>query len=315
MTKPSQVFYGARVLVTGGAGFIGSHLVEALVRHGLKVSLIDDLSGGKIENLSSVINRVEFYRDDIRNRPLVEKLVQGVTVVFHLAGISSVPQSQIDPSLCLDVNGQGTLNVLELAAKAGVKRLVYASTSAVYGDLPAPHDEELRPSPDSPYAAVKLLGEHLGHHFRESMNLTTISLRLFNAYGPRQSPDGPDAGVIPIFLRALKNGEPPIVYGDGLQTRDFIHVSDVVRALLHAAIVSEPMETVFNVATGRSDTILSLLEIMREDFPNTPPAVHLPARSGDPVISVASVDKARDILGFQAKVGLREGLKGLADHF
>ncbi|MDR1677656.1 MAG: GDP-mannose 4,6-dehydratase, partial [Deltaproteobacteria bacterium] len=165
------------VLVTGGAGFIGSHLVEALVRQNLEVRVIDNLSAGKLQNLSPVLNKIEFYQEDIRNRSFLKKLVQGASTVFHLAGMSSVPQSQLEPSLCLDINGQGTLNVLELAASSGVKRLVYASSSAVYGELPPLHREELRPSPDSPYAAVKLLGEHLGQYYRQSMGLLTISLR------------------------------------------------------------------------------------------------------------------------------------------
>ncbi|MDR2367765.1 MAG: NAD-dependent epimerase/dehydratase family protein [Deltaproteobacteria bacterium] len=300
-------------LVTGGAGFIGSHLVEALVGLGIGVRALDNLSSGKLSNLAAVMGAVEFCRGDVRDRVLVEGLTRGAAVVFHLAGMSSVPQSQLEPSLCLDVNGQGTLNVLELAARNGVRRLVYASTSAVYGDLPAPHREDLRPSPDSPYAAVKLLGEHLGHHFRQSMGLVTVSLRFFNVYGPRQSADGADAGVIPIFLEALRNNEAPVIYGDGLQTRDFIHVSDVVRAIVLAArAAGEGLgESEFNVGTGRESTVLEVLGLLRERFPGAPEPVHAPSRAGDPAKSVARVEKAKTGLGFEARVGLREGLNDL----
>ncbi|MDR2300758.1 MAG: NAD-dependent epimerase/dehydratase family protein [Deltaproteobacteria bacterium] len=301
----------APVLVTGGAGFIGSHLVEALVNDGVRVLVIDNLSGGKMANLSKVVGQIEFFEGDIRDRDLLEKLLRGVGVVFHLAAMSSVPRSQLEPSLCLDVNGQGTLNVMELAAKFGVKRLVYASSSAVYGTVPAPHQEDLPPSPDSPYAAVKLLGEHLGRYFNESMGLVTVSLRFFNVYGPRQTATGSDAGVIPIFFEALKNNETPIIYGDGRQTRDFIHVADVVRAIILAAQVKEPSQTVFNVGTGREGTILELLSLIKERFPGTPPPAHLPARLGDPVQSVAIMEKAREILNFQAQVELRNGLDDL----
>jgi UDP-glucose 4-epimerase len=304
------------VLVTGGAGFIGSHLVEALVKRGLEVRVIDNLSSGRLKNLESVISKIDFHVDDIRNRPLIEKLVKQARAVFHLAGMSSVPQSQLEPSLCLDINGQGTLNVLELAAQAGVSRLVYASTSAVYGDLPAPHREELRPSPDSPYAAVKLLGEHLGHYFRQTKGLLTISLRFFNVYGPRQSADGADAGVIPIFLQALKSNQHPIIYGNGQQTRDFIHVTDVVQAAIQAALVSEhffpsPETTVFNVGTGHSISVIEVLKLLQENFPGSPEPVYAPARPGDPLVSEAIVEKAKSILRFEAKTNLKDGVKNI----
>jgi UDP-glucose 4-epimerase len=297
--------------VTGGAGFIGSHLVESLVDRGLFVRVIDNLSVGRIENLNRVIDRIEFHVDDIRNRSLIERLVTGASVVFHLAGMSSVPLSQLEPTLCLDVNGHGTLNVLELSSKAGVKRLIYASTSAVYGDLPAPHSEVFSPSPDSPYAAIKLLGEHLAHYFWRTTGLLTVSLRFFNVYGPRQSADGADAGVIPIFTKALSNRLPPVIHGDGAQTRDFIHVSDAVRAAIQAALVTNPLEMVFNIGTGHSSTVMDVLKLLRENFPNGPDPVFAPARSGDPLVSEAVVDKARDFLGFEAEIGLREGLATL----
>jgi UDP-glucose 4-epimerase len=299
-------------LVTGGAGFIGSHLVEALVALGLKVRVIDDLSGGRAENLTSVRDRIDFHRIDIRDRPSVERLVRGAGVVFHMAAMSSVPQSLEDPSLCLDINGQGTLNVLELAAKAGVRRLVYASTSAVYGDLPAPHSEDLRPAPNSPYAAAKLLGEHLGDYFRQTMGLLTMSLRFFNVYGPRQTADGPDAGVIPVFFQALRSGRPAVIHGDGLQSRDFIHVSDVVEAVLLAARVQDPPETTLNIGTGRAETVIEVLRLLKGGFPRAKDPVQAPARPGDPLLSEAVVEKSKKVLGFEAKITLKEGLKSLA---
>ncbi|MDR2386952.1 MAG: NAD-dependent epimerase/dehydratase family protein [Deltaproteobacteria bacterium] len=302
------------VLVTGGAGFIGSHLVEALVNQGLKVRVLDNLSGGKLANLSKVSGAKEFFefiKGDIRDRDLLENVLGGVGLVFHLAAMSSVPRSQLEPSLCLEINGQGSLNLMELAAKLGVKRLVYASSSAVYGTLPAPHGEDLAPSPDSPYAVVKLMVEHLGRYFYESTGLETISLRFFNVYGPRQTASGSEAGVIPIFFEALKNNQAPLIYGNGRQTRDFIHVADVVRALILAAQVKDPGPSLFNVGTGRADSILELLSLIKERFPGSPPPLHGPARLGDPLQSVASMERARAFLNFQAQVGLREGLSDI----
>ncbi|MDR3154847.1 MAG: SDR family NAD(P)-dependent oxidoreductase [Deltaproteobacteria bacterium] len=297
-------------LVTGGAGFIGSHLAEALVRKGARVRVLDDLSSGAERNLSAVADRLELIRGDVRDPAAVRDAARDASVVFHLAGLASVPLSQEDPGLCLDVNGTGTLNVFSAAADAGVPRLVYASTSAVYGDLPAPHDEAMLPSPNTPYAAVKLLGEHFGLFFAER-GLKVVSLRFFNVYGPRQTPDGPDSGVVPLFVEAARRGERPVIYGDGSQTRDFVHVRDVVRAALLAA-ASPAASGTYNVATGRPVSIAELARLLRELRPGAfPEPSFAPPRPGDPARSWASVKRAASGLGFRARLSLREGLESL----
>jgi UDP-glucose 4-epimerase len=301
----------AQVAVTGGAGFIGSHLVEALVNQGYKVRVLDDLSCGRLDNLSSFADSIEFQKGDIRNQKLVSDLLDGAGVVYHLAGMASVPQSLNDPKLCLEVNGQGTLNVFTSAVKCGLKRLVYASSSAVYGDLPSPQTETDAPRPNTPYAAIKLLGEHLGLFYSQTASLTTVSLRYFNVYGPRQSADGADAGVVPIFVKAVSEGRSPIVYGNGLQTRDFIHVRDVVRATMLAAKASDPGDGVFNVATGTEVTLKELLKLLKRFCPKAPDPIYAPVRAGDPLHSGALVDKARYYLGFKASISLPEGLSEL----
>jgi UDP-glucose 4-epimerase len=303
-------------LVTGAAGFIGSHLVEALLENGWTVRALDDLSGGKPENLDraralAAPGRLEFRRGDVRDFRLVSSLVSGAETVFHLAGMVSAPQSQLEPELCLDVNGRGTLNVMRAAAAAEIGRLVYASSSAVYGDLPAPQSEDQSPKPNTPYAAMKLLGENLGLFYRESSPLITVSLRFFNVYGPRQSPDGPDSGVIPIFAQALKESRSPVIFGDGAQTRDFVHVDDAVRAALLASRATDPGDGVFNVATGRGTTVAELADLMRRLAPGAPEPIFAPPRPGDPVHSAGRPDKAAEKLGFSASTTLSEGLSDL----
>jgi UDP-glucose 4-epimerase len=285
-------------------------LVEALVLSGRRVKVADDLSSGSKRNLTKVMERIEFHQGDVRDAALMKELVAGAETVFHMAGMSSVSQSQLDPSLCLDVNGRGTLNVMALAAEAGVRRLVYSSSSAVYGDLPGPHSEDMAPRPDSPYAAVKLLGEHLGQCYRSS-GLETVSLRFFNVYGPRQSADGADAGVVPIFINDLLSRRSPTIYGDGRQTRDFVHVADVVRAALLAAEIASVPDSAINVATGVSASILQVLELLSETFGASPQPIFAPARAGDPLVSEASTKLAEETLGFKAEIALETGLTAL----
>jgi UDP-glucose 4-epimerase len=299
------------VLVTGGAGFIGSHLVDSLVALGRPVRVLDNLSSGRMENLAASAKAVEFVRGDILDRTLVEDLSEGTGAVFHLAAMASVPMCLERPETCLDVNGRGTLNVMRAAAGRGVPRLVFASSSAVYGDRPAPHGEAHPPRPNTPYAASKMLGEHLGLYYRESSDLVTVSLRFFNVYGPRQSAGGADAGVVPIFAKALAEGRPPVIYGDGGQTRDFVHVSDVVAAALAAAEAPDPGDGVFNVATGRESSVAEIWRLMTLGRPGAPAAVHAPPRPGDVPRSWGLVDKAARVLGFTASVSLARGLGDL----
>ncbi|MDR2612594.1 MAG: NAD-dependent epimerase/dehydratase family protein [Deltaproteobacteria bacterium] len=300
-------------LVTGGAGFIGSHLAEELARRGRRVRVLDDFSSGSEANLAAVQDMIEVVRGDVRDLACVKRAAEGASTVFHLAGLASVPLSQEDPRLCLDVNGAGTLNVFSAAAAAGARRLVYASTSAVYGDLAPPHAESLLPSPNTPYAAVKLLGEHLGLFFESHHGLRSVSLRYFNVYGPRQTPDGPDSGVIPLFVEAARRGERPVIYGDGSQTRDFVHVEDVVRATVLAA-ESPDASGCYNVATGRPVSISELARLLGSLRPGAFPAPGFaPSRSGDPPESWADAAKAERELGFRASFPLREGLEGLLE--
>jgi UDP-glucose 4-epimerase len=300
----------APVLVTGGAGFIGSHLTEALVSAGFGVRVLDSLFSGSAENLEKVMGDIEFIEGDVRDRDLVRRALRGCSRVWHLAALASVPMSLDDPSLCLDVNGRGALTVFEEAARAGCQKLVYASTSAVYGDLPAPHSEGLAPRANTPYAAAKLLGENLAAFFQEQRGLPSVSLRYFNVYGPRQSPDGPDAGVIPRFVSLLSAGEAPVIYGDGSQTRDFIHVRDAVAAAVLAG--ERPGSSgVYNIASAEPVAISRLAEILRELCPGAREPAHLPPRPGDPPQSWGTAERAQRELGFRPKTGLRDGLKEL----
>ena len=301
------------VLVTGGAGFIGSHLVEALANAGAKVRVLDNLSSGRLENLSAVLGKIDFHNGDILDLKLVERLCESVRYVFHLAALASVPMSRSAPETCLDINGRGTLSVMRSAAAAGASKLVYASSSAVYGDLPAPHSETMAPRPNTPYAAVKLLGEHMGLFYLESMGLATVSLRYFNVYGPRQSADGADAGVVPIFVKAIEEGRAPIIYGDGRQTRDFVHVSDVVKANLLAASAKNLADDVFNVATGVESEIQEVYQNLADSRQGAPSPVFAAPRAGDPYRSVGDALRAKEQFGFKAEVPLKKGLADLLD--
>ncbi len=295
------------VLVTGGAGFIGSHLVERLVAEGFAVRVLDDLSRGSTANLAAVRGRVDFQKGDIRDRAALRAAVSGCTRVFHLAAVVSVPQTIRDPEGSAAVNETGSLHVLEAAREAGVRRLVFASSSAVYGDDPRlPLREDLPPRPRSPYAVQKLAVEHYLAVYDELFGLSTASLRFFNVFGPRQDPSSPYSGVISIFLCRALEDQSPVIYGDGRQTRDFVFVADVVEALILAARSSA--SGVFNVGTGREVEILSLWRQIAaltgcERLPH-----HAPPRPGDIRRSVAAVGEASSRLGFSARVGFEEGL-------
>ncbi|MDR2405577.1 MAG: SDR family NAD(P)-dependent oxidoreductase [Deltaproteobacteria bacterium] len=297
-------------LVTGGAGFIGSHLVEALVRKGVRVRVLDDLSSGSLQKLHQVIDHIELMEGDVRDLSEVMEACRGASTIYHLAAMASIPMSMAQPHLCLAINGEGTLNVMEAARAQGARRLVFASSSALYGDLPGPHLEDMTLRANTPYAASKLLGENLADFYMEHKGLHAVSLRYFNVYGPRQGAEGPDSGVIPIFIKQISKGLPPVIYGDGEQTRDFIHVLDVVRATILAAS-RKGAKGVYNVATGAQVSINSLAELLSYLRPQAPPAVHLPARAGDPERSWGSVARAKKDLGFEAKIDLAPGLKDL----
>jgi UDP-glucose 4-epimerase len=297
------------VLVTGGAGFIGSHLVEALVGEGFRVRVVDNLATGHRDNLASVAERIDFTPGDIRDEELMVRLAAGVDLVFHQAAVVSVPQSVEQPLFSAAVNELGTLTVLEAARRAGARRVVLASSSAVYGDDPAqPKQEAMSPDPLSPYAVQKLAGEYYAALYHRLHGMDTTALRYFNVYGPRQDPSSPYSGVISIFMSRAAAGAAPLIHGDGEQSRDFIYVTDVVRANLQAAQAPAAAGGVFNVATGRSVSINQLWAAVGRLA-----GVHLrptqgPPRVGDVRESRANIAAAAGAFGLRPQVALDEGL-------
>jgi len=308
-----------KYLVTGGAGFIGSHIVHKLLEQGDSVRVLDDFSTGKRENLEGIAQqfnggRFEVLEADLRDAARVEKAVRGVEIVFHEAAFVSVPQSMEEPQACFDVNITGTSRLLDTARAAGVRRVVLASSAAIYGESDAlPLVEEALPQPLSPYAVSKRVKEMYAELFTGSFGLEVVALRYFNVYGPRQRPDSMYAAAVPIFARRLLDGKPVTVYGDGRQTRDLINVRDVVRANLIASEHANAPGRIFNVCTGLETRLLDLLDVMYELIPNSPPPQFAVPRAGDIYRSVGSPQKARDELGFQAEVSLADGLQETID--
>lgn len=303
-------------LVTGGAGFIGSHIVERLVREGHNVRVLDNLVSGHESNLDSFRGGLELIRGDIRDAQLVKEATKGVDVVFHEAALGSVPRSVADPVTTHDVNITGTLNVLLAARDAGAKRVVYASSSSVYGETPVlPKVEEMTPQPLSPYALSKLAGEHYASVFNHVYGFEIVALRYFNIFGPRQDPESQYAAVIPRFITALLEGKPPVVYGDGLQSRDFTYVENVVNANLKAAEAEGVAGRAFNVACGGRYTLLDLLTRVKEILGSDIEPVHEAARPGDVRDSQASVEAAKRAFGYSVSVDFEEGLRRTVDWY
>jgi UDP-glucose 4-epimerase len=307
----------ALFVVTGGAGFIGSHLVEALIGRGHRVRVVDDLSSGRLENLPPErVGEVgsgapiELSRADVAEREPVRSALRGASGVFHEAAQVSVPASMRDPEKSYRVNVMGTLNVLEAARAEGVKKVVFAASSAAYGDVATlPKREEMTPRPLSPYAAGKLAGETLLATWGLAFGLETVALRYFNVYGPRQADDSPYSGVIAQFARRLLERRAPTIYGDGEQSRDFVFVEDVVRANLLAMERKVEAGAVINVGTGKSVTVHSLCRLLTGIAESSIEPVHQPARAGDVRHSLASIERARAWLGFEPRVELEEGLR------
>lgn len=303
-------------LVTGGAGFIGSHIVERLVREGNQVRVLDDLSSGNEANLGAFRSAVEFIRGDIRDAQLVKDATKGVGIVFHEAALGSVPRSVADPVTTHEVNITGTLNVFLAARDAGVKRVVYASSSSVYGETPVlPKREEMTPQPLSPYALSKLVGEHYASVFKHVYDFEVVALRYFNIFGPRQDPQSQYAAVIPRFITALLAGTSPTVYGDGLQSRDFTYVENVVNANLLAAEAEGIAGRAFNVACGGRYTLLDLLARLKEIIGSDIDPIHEDARAGDVRDSQASIEAAEKAFGYQVSKGFEEGLRNTVDWY
>ncbi len=296
----------AKVLVTGGAGFIGSHLVRALLERGDQVRVLDNLSTGSKANLAGL--DIDFIEGDIRDTKIVQDSIKDVHTIFHLAAFISVAGSMEDPLACYEANLNGSLNVLMQASQAGMKRVVLASSAAVYGESESPVAENHPLNPQSPYAASKLAMEQAAKLFSQSFNLETVCLRFFNAYGPRQSPDSPYAAAIPKFIQVMLAGEPVTIHGDGQQTRDFVYVRDIVEAMLLAADGDSIDGRVFNIAGGKSVPINELVETLQRFFPETPDPVFGPSRQGDLLFSEADISLAERALGYRPRIDLQEGL-------
>jgi nucleoside-diphosphate-sugar epimerase len=297
-------------LVTGGAGFIGSHIAEALLKRGDQVRVLDNLITGKRENLAHLGGKIEFIEGDIRDYDVTRRSMVDVSVIFHEAAIPSVPRSVAEPRLNHDVNSNGTFNVLMAARDQGVKRVVYAASSSAYGETEElPKRETMPPNPLSPYAAAKLFGEYYCQVFTRVYGLETVSLRYFNVFGPRQDPSSPYSGVISKFVTALLKGETPVIFGDGEQSRDFTYIANVVDANLRAAEASEASGQIMNMGIGERITLNQLLaELQKIIGTNIPPRYEAP-RTGDVRHSLADISRAEKLLGYRPIVGLTEGLR------
>lgn len=300
----------ASYLVTGGAGFIGSHIAEALVAEGNEVRILDNFSTGKWENIEPFAGRCHILEGDIRDSDLVDSAVRGVDYVIHQAALTSVPRSIHDPVLTNEANVTGTVNLLSAAHRHEVKRFVYASSSSVYGDTPVlPKVESMPTSPKSPYAVSKLAAELYCRVFAEVYGMSTVSLRYFNVFGPRQDPNSQYSAVIPLFVKALAEGNRPTIFGDGEQSRDFTFVENVVRANLLACQRDTSGAKVYNVACGERLTLNSLFSKLRSGLGVNVEAVYAAPRAGDVKHSQAAIQAIERDLGFEVAVGTDEGLK------
>lgn len=304
-----------KYLITGGAGFIGSHIAQNLLERGETVRILDNFSTGKRENIAELTrqfgrDQLEIHEGDVRDAAHVKAAVAGIEIIFHEAAFVSVPQSMDEPQECFDVNITGTSQLFDAARRAGVRRAVVASSAAVYGDSDAlPSVEETPLMPKSPYAVSKRVDEMYAELFTNSFNFEVVALRYFNVYGPRQRPDSMYAAAVPIFARRLLDGKPITVYGDGGQTRDLVNVRDVARANIVASEHPNAAGKIFNVCTGVETRLLDLLDVLYELFPNSPKPEFAAPRAGDLYRSVGSPQKAFDVMGFKTQVSLAEGLK------
>jgi UDP-glucose 4-epimerase len=299
-----------KYLVTGGAGFIGSHIVRALLQQGDFVRILDNFSTGKRENIAGL--NAEIVEGDLRDPAKVAEAVQGVEIIFHQAAFVSVPQSMDEPMTCFDINQRGTESLLEAARKAGAKRVVLASSAAVYGDLDSmPLEEHFPLRPLSPYAVSKRVDELYAEMYTRSFGLDVVALRYFNVYGPRQRPDSMYAAAVPIFTRRLIDGKPITIYGDGGQTRDLVYVGDIVRANLVASEHPAAPGQVFNICSGDEIRVIDIIENLMDFFPNAPAPEFAPARAGDIYRSLGSPAKAEKILGFKTQTSLEDGLRAV----
>ncbi len=304
-------------LVTGGAGFIGSHIATALVERGERVRVLDNLSTGKRENLEHLTGKVELIEGDLVDRAAVERALVGVDIVFHEAALASVPRSVAAP---LDTNSvcvTGTVNLLDAARKSGVKRVVYAGSSSIYGDRTASaakHETDL-PDPVSPYAAAKAAGELYCQAFRATFGLPTVTVRYFNVFGPRQDPASEYSAVIPIFVTKMLAGERPTIFGDGKQSRDFTYVANVVAGNLLAANVPDAAGKTFNVACGGQLSLLDLVAAINRVLGTKIEPIFAPPRTGDVRDSLADISQATKVLGYKPEIDFDEGLRRSIEYY
>lgn len=305
----------ARCLVTGGGGFIGSHLVETLLQAGHSVRVLDNFCTGKRANLDSIVGtHADIVDGSVTDSTAVAEAVSGVDWVFHLAALPSVQRSVEDPFATHDVCVTGTLRVLEAARRSGVRRVIYAASSSAYGDNPGAVRSESEPlSPMSPYAAAKVAGEHYCRSFTRVYGLETVRLRFFNIFGPRQDPDSPYAGVIAAFARTMLKGRAPTIFGDGQQSRDFTYVANAVHALCQAATAPAAVGNVYNVGTGGRRNLLDLVHQLNTILGTSLEPILAPARSGDVRHSQADISLARRELGYEPPVDFAEGLRRTVD--
>lgn len=307
-----------RIVVTGGAGFIGSALVRGLLEQkgAGSVRVVDSLLTGKRENLDEIANDVEFCQADIRDAESMLGLLKGADLVFHLAAVPSVPRSISEPELAHEININGTFNVLLAARKCGVRRVVYAASSSAYGDTPAlPKVETMLPTPKSPYAVQKLLGEYYARVFTEVYGLETVSLRFFNVFGPRQDPSSPYSGVISVFISALLERRAPMIFGDGEQSRDFTYVDNIVQLLLKAAGAPGAAGKVYNGGIGTRITLNETWKLLQKIEGVEIPPLYGPPRAGDVRDSQADISSARRDLGYEPSVDVETGLRRTLEWF
>jgi nucleoside-diphosphate-sugar epimerase len=298
-------------LVTGGAGFIGSNIVEYLLGQGESVRVLDNLATGKRDNIEPFLDRIDFVEADMRDDDVCRRAVDDIDFILHQAAIPSVPRSIDEPVMTTEVNVMGTVKLLTAAAAAGVRRVVYAASSSAYGDQPIESKHEnLVPSPLSPYAAAKLAGEHFCMAYSQSMNLECVGLRYFNVFGPRQDPTSTYSAVIPLFITAVIEDRRPTIYGDGTQTRDFTYVENNVRANVLAATTGKPVAgRIFNVACGASFSLLQLLDAINRTLGKSVEPIMAPARAGDVRHSLADIEQARKTFGYEVWVDFDEGMR------
>lgn len=306
----------SKYLVTGGAGFIGSNIVEELIKGDARVKVVDNFITGKRENLKPFMEKIELVEGDVRDPALMDDISKGMDYVIHQAAFRSVPKSVENPTLCNDINIAGTLNVLMAASKNKVKRVVYASSSSVYGNVETfPQKEDLIPAPLSPYGVSKLAGEHYCRVFTETFGLETVSLRYFNVFGPRQNPESKYSAVIPAFISKMIRKERPTIDGDGTQSRDFTYVKNVVNANLNASVKKGISGTVINVGCGESYSVLDIINVLNRLMDSGIKPIFGPPRKGDAKKTQADIKKLKTSLGITDTIKFEDGIKKTLEWF